>query len=103
MERSPRMVTGVDNGLGPKTVHKIYFMQKKQIGGDPRKGPPSLLSHPCVVFDCYIFIFGLLGLIVGLLGFASVCLYLLGLASICVGLFRRCGCWLSLGSVWFGL
>ena len=45
MERSPGMVTGVDNGLGPKNHTKYIYHAGKTDRGDPRKGPPSLLSH----------------------------------------------------------
>ena len=44
MERSPGMVTGVDNGLGPKTIPNISIMQEKQIGGIPEKVFPH--SYP---------------------------------------------------------
>jgi hypothetical protein len=38
------MVTGVDNGLGPKTIQNISIMQEKQIGGIPEKALPH--SYP---------------------------------------------------------
>jgi hypothetical protein len=44
MERSPGMVTGVDNGLGPKTIQNTSIMQEKQIGGIPEKALPH--SYP---------------------------------------------------------
>ena len=44
MERSPRMVTGVDNGLGPKAIKQNSIMQEKQIGGIPEKALPH--SYP---------------------------------------------------------